>query len=69
MNSLVFLQHGESQFNVQKRLGGDSDLTVRGEEVCRFIPAFMNKNERPYCLPSKLQVIRDLAFSSISTCT
>ena len=54
MNSLVFLQHGESEFNVQKRLGGDSDLTVRGEEVCRFLPAFMNKNEQPYFLSAKL---------------
>ena len=26
-------QHGESEYNVQKKLGGDSDLTVRGEEV------------------------------------
>ena len=38
----VFFQHGESEFNVQKRLGGDSDLTVRGEEVGLFITAFMN---------------------------
>lgn len=26
-------QHGESENNVNKKLGGDSDLTVRGEEV------------------------------------
>jgi len=43
MNSfLPFYQHGESEFNVQKRLGGDSDLTVRGEEVCPFSATFMN---------------------------
>ncbi|XP_020605187.1 6-phosphofructo-2-kinase/fructose-2,6-bisphosphatase 1-like isoform X2 [Orbicella faveolata] len=39
--SIYLARHGESEFNVQKRLGGDSDLTVRGEEfsfaLARFI--------------------------------
>lgn len=39
--SIYLARHGESENNVQKKLGGDSDLTVRGEEfsfaLARFI--------------------------------
>lgn len=31
-------RHGESQFNMAGRIGGDSGLTARGEEYARLLP-------------------------------
>lgn len=34
-------RHGESEFNVQDRIGGDSDLSARGHEFARALAGFM----------------------------
>lgn len=34
-------RHGESLFNIEERIGGDSDLTVRGELYARSLARFM----------------------------
>jgi broad specificity phosphatase PhoE len=34
-------RHGESQFNVEDRIGGDSDLSPRGHEFARALAGFM----------------------------
>ncbi|KAI8086747.1 6-phosphofructo-2-kinase-domain-containing protein [Halteromyces radiatus] len=37
-------RHGESQFNVQDRIGGDADLSPRGEEYARKLPSLISKH-------------------------
>nr|XP_058946442.1 6-phosphofructo-2-kinase/fructose-2,6-bisphosphatase 1-like isoform X2 [Pocillopora verrucosa] len=39
--SIYLARHGESEFNVQKRLGGDSDLTAKGEEFSSALAKFI----------------------------
>jgi hypothetical protein len=38
------LQHGESVYNVEGKIGGDSDLSPRGEEYMRALPDLIKKN-------------------------
>lgn len=42
-------QHGESQFNVEGKIGGDSPLSVRGMEYSKALPALVIENvgDRP----------------------
>ncbi|XP_022781163.1 6-phosphofructo-2-kinase/fructose-2,6-bisphosphatase 1-like [Stylophora pistillata] len=39
--SIYLARHGESEFTVQKRLGGDSDLTAKGEEFSSALAKFI----------------------------
>ena len=40
-------QHGESEFNVSGRIGGDSDLSPRGLTYARALPKFFEKHMDP----------------------
>ena len=40
--SIYFARHGESNFNVQGRIGGDSDLSPRGQTFARKLPSVLN---------------------------
>ncbi|KAI8330315.1 histidine phosphatase superfamily [Chlamydoabsidia padenii] len=39
-----FSRHGESQFNVQDRIGGDADLSPRGESYAKHLPCLVSKH-------------------------
>ncbi|SAM05372.1 hypothetical protein [Absidia glauca] len=39
-----FSRHGESQFNVQDRIGGDADLSPRGESYAQHLPSLVSKH-------------------------
>lgn len=43
--SIYLARHGESDYNVQKRLGGNSDLTVRGEEFSFALARFIKEEK------------------------
>ena len=40
--TLYLSRHGQSSYNSLKRLGGDSDLTVAGEDYSRRLAAYIN---------------------------
>jgi 6-phosphofructo-2-kinase/fructose-2,6-biphosphatase 2 len=37
-------QHGESMYNVEGKIGGDSDLSPRGWEYAKALPELVKKN-------------------------
>lgn len=41
---IYFTRHGESIFNKEDRVGGDSDLSENGLKYCKYLPIFF-KNE------------------------
>ncbi|KAI9056645.1 bifunctional 6-phosphofructo-2-kinase/fructose-2,6-bisphosphate 2-phosphatase [Trametes sanguinea] len=42
--SIFFSRHGESQFNVEGKIGGDSPLSERGMRYARALPALITDN-------------------------
>jgi len=42
--SIFFSRHGESQFNVEGKIGGDSALSSRGMQYARALPALITDN-------------------------
>ena len=38
------MQHGESQFNVEGKIGGDSGLSPRGMQYAEALPALITDN-------------------------
>lgn len=42
--SLLLIQHGESQFNVEGKIGGDSLLSPRGQQYANTLPALITDN-------------------------
>jgi len=42
--SIFFSRHGESQFNVEGKIGGDSSLSRRGMEYARALPDLITDN-------------------------
>ncbi|POS88237.1 Phosphoglycerate mutase-like protein [Erysiphe pulchra] len=44
-------QHGESAWNVLGKIGGDADLSPRGEEYARLLPELVNNSLRGECRP------------------
>lgn len=42
--SIYISRHGESQFNVEGKIGGDSDLSERGHMYARELPNLINTN-------------------------
>ncbi|MFO0617027.1 MAG: 6-phosphofructo-2-kinase/fructose-2,6-bisphosphatase [Polyangiaceae bacterium] len=45
--SLYMVRHGESVFNVEDRIGGDSDLSPRGRAFAKSLAAFMETKREP----------------------
>lgn len=41
--AIVLVRHGQSEFNVEDRLGGDSPLTAKGEEFASNLAEFMEE--------------------------
>lgn len=37
-------QHGESQFNVEGKIGGDAPLSVRGKQYAAALPGLVKDN-------------------------
>lgn len=42
--SIYLSRHGESQYNVEGKIGGDSDLSPRGWEYAKALPELIRKN-------------------------
>lgn len=40
----IFFKHGESQFNVEGKIGGDSLLSPRGMQYAEALPALITDN-------------------------
>ncbi|TRY74480.1 hypothetical protein TCAL_01328 [Tigriopus californicus] len=45
--TIYLVRHGESEFNVQGRIGGDSDLSENGIEFARQLALFVNALQKP----------------------
>lgn len=52
VRNLYLMRHGESEFNVQKRIGGDSSLTARGRDQARALAAQFEGVNIPYIFTS-----------------
>ncbi|KAI8974351.1 fructose-2,6-bisphosphatase [Pilobolus umbonatus] len=64
-----FTRHGESQFNVEDKIGGDSGLSPRGEEYALLLPKLVQDNigDRPLTvwtssMKRTIQTARHLEF-------
>jgi broad specificity phosphatase PhoE len=42
-NSMLFIQHGESENNMLGRIGGDTDLSPRGRKYANSLARHMNE--------------------------
>jgi 6-phosphofructo-2-kinase/fructose-2,6-biphosphatase 2 len=42
--SIIMCRHGESQFNVLGKIGGDSDLSERGSQFSKMLPSLIEEN-------------------------
>lgn len=42
--SIFFTRHGESQYNIEGKIGGDSPLSERGMQYARALPALITDN-------------------------
>jgi 6-phosphofructo-2-kinase/fructose-2,6-biphosphatase 2 len=47
LRTIYLARHGESLNNVVGRLGGDSKLTVRGEEFAKRLGEYVNQLQHP----------------------
>mmetsp|Transcript_29799 Transcript_29799/g.27286 ORF Transcript_29799/g.27286 Transcript_29799/m.27286 type:complete len:101 (+) Transcript_29799:677-979(+) len=43
---IYFSRHGQSQYNVEDRIGGDPDLTQRGYAYAKKLGAFFNEENK-----------------------
>ena len=43
-SAILNRQHGESMYNVEGKIGGDSDLSPRGKEYAKALPALVKDN-------------------------
>lgn len=53
---VISFQHGESQFNVEGKIGGDSDLSERGLRYAKALPDLIKDNigDAPLTVRSQL---------------
>lgn len=51
----IFVQHGESQFNVEGLIGGDSLLSERGMRYAKTLPSLITDNIGDAPLTASLQ--------------
>eukprot|EP00117_Sycon_ciliatum_P019943 scpid78341/ scgid17916/ 6-phosphofructo-2-kinase/fructose-2,6-bisphosphatase 4; 6PF-2-K/Fru-2,6-P2ase testis-type isozyme; 6-phosphofructo-2-kinase; Fructose-2,6-bisphosphatase len=43
---LYFLRHGESEYNLEERIGGDPCITKRGEEFSKLLNKFFEQEKK-----------------------
>lgn len=65
-NSLLY-QHGESKLNLEGRIGGDADLSSRGEEYARKLPELVRQSVG-VCNPYRFAFRMSHALTSILDC-
>lgn len=44
MTKLISLKHGESEFNLQGKIGGDANISSRGELYAQALPSLVSKS-------------------------
>nr|VWO99091.1 GTP-binding protein RHO1 [Ganoderma boninense] len=71
--SIFFSRHGESQYNVEGKIGGDSALSERGERYAKAMPALITDNigDAPLTvwtstLQRTIQTAQDLPYSKLT---
>ncbi|KAJ6630963.1 6-phosphofructo-2-kinase-domain-containing protein [Mycena sp. CBHHK59/15] len=71
--SIFFSRHGESQYNVEGKIGGDSLLSPRGMEYARALPALIKDNigDQPLTvwtstLRRTIQTAEDLKYTKLT---
>ena len=57
----IFFKHGESQFNVEGKIGGDSLLSPRGMQYAEALPALITDNigNAPLTVGTHIYLITD----------
>eukprot|EP00124_Ichthyophonus_hoferi_P004483 Ihof_evm1s501 gene=Ihof_evmTU1s501 len=60
--TIYLVRHGESEFNVEGRIGGDSDLSPRGRQYAKALAKYMKELD-----PPNLQVWTSTMVRTIST--
>ncbi|MBN1903814.1 MAG: histidine phosphatase family protein [Deltaproteobacteria bacterium] len=58
---LYLVRHGETYFNIENRIGGDSDLTEKGQDQANALGRFFAKKEVPLIFTSSLKRTRQTA--------
>ena len=53
VKNLYLIRHGETYFNLENRIGGDSDLTEYGREQANALAAYFQKKKTPLIFTSK----------------
>ncbi|KAJ7116434.1 6-phosphofructo-2-kinase-domain-containing protein [Mycena epipterygia] len=71
--SIFFSRHGESQYNVEGKIGGDSLLSPRGMEYAKALPALIKDNigDQPLTvwtstLRRTIQTAEDLSYTKLT---
>jgi broad specificity phosphatase PhoE/predicted kinase len=52
LRHLYLIRHGETYYNLENRIGGDSDLTEKGREQARSLAKYFSKKEIPLIFTS-----------------
>jgi len=53
VRNLFLIRHGETFFNLENRIGGDSELTERGRSQAEALAAHFSKKELPFIFTSQ----------------
>ncbi|KAH9454067.1 hypothetical protein MJO28_007066 [Puccinia striiformis f. sp. tritici] len=71
--SIFFTRHGESQYNVEGKIGGDSQLSIHGMEYAKALPKLIGDaiGDRPLTvwtstLKRTIQTARDLPYPKLT---
>ncbi|KAJ7221022.1 6-phosphofructo-2-kinase-domain-containing protein [Mycena haematopus] len=71
--SIFFSRHGESQYNVEGKIGGDSLLSPRGMQYAKALPALIKNNigDQPLTvwtstLKRTIQTVEDLTYTKLT---
>jgi broad specificity phosphatase PhoE/predicted kinase len=62
VKSLFLIRHGETYFNLENRIGGDSDLTPKGWEQARALARFFQNKKIPLIFTSQKKRTIQTAF-------
>ena len=54
--TIYLSRHGESKYNVEDRIGGNSSITERGHQYARALGTYMNTTGNQYLTRKVLQV-------------
>ena len=56
--TIYLSRHGESEYNVEDRIGGNSSITERGHQYARALGTYMNTTGNQNCLTRQLHTLK-----------